>query len=163
GLLAFLVLSLRAREAEDRDANRAHDIVLRLLDANIAETPAAIGELADYRRWADPELERVVADPAARRDRRLRARLALLPADGRHADALHEEMLEADPQDFAVIRVALAPHADGMVDGLWDLLEKKAGDPRRRFRTAAARFRAAAALAAYDPTNPRWDAAGRWV
>src|SRR5262249_37127449 len=55
------------------------------------------------------------------------------------------------------------PHADGMVDGLWDLLEKKAGDPRRRFRTAAARFRAAAALAAYDPTNPRWDAAGRWV
>jgi serine/threonine protein kinase/formylglycine-generating enzyme required for sulfatase activity len=156
GLLVCLALVVRGREAEDRAAARAQDIVLRLLDANLAETPAAIHELAPYRRWADPELERVAADPSARRDRRLRACLALLPVDARQADVLRDDLLDADAPDFPVLRDALAPHAADLAGGLWDLLETEAGDPRRRFR-------AAAALAAYDPTSPHWDEVARWI
>src|SRR5262249_6831125 len=96
------------------------------------------------------------ADPASRRDHRLRARLALLPEDAGHADSLRDELLEADLHNFAIIRDALTPHATGLVGDLWDLLETDAGDPRRRFR-------AAAALAAYDRTNPRWEGAASWV
>ena len=155
-LLACLVLFVRGREAEDRAASRADDIVRHLLDANIAETPTVIDELAAYRRWTDPVLEQVAADPAARPDRRLRARLALLPVDPSHADLLRDELLDADSQNFPVVRDALASHAAGLGDGLWDLLATEAGDPQRRFR-------AAAALAAYDPTNPRWDGVARWV
>jgi formylglycine-generating enzyme required for sulfatase activity len=156
GLLVCLVLFLRGREADDRAAARANDLVLHLLDAKLAETPAIIDELAAYRRWADPALEKVTADTTTRGDHRLRARLALLPVDRRHAEPLRDELLEADSTDFPFIRDALAAHSAGLVGGLWDLLETEAADPRRRFR-------AAAALAAYDPTNPRWDASACWV
>jgi hypothetical protein len=155
-LLACLVLFVRGRDAEDRAAVRADDIVRRLLDTNIGEIPGVIDELAAYRRWADPVLERVADDPASRPDRRLRARLALLPVDPSQVAVLREEMLEADSHDFLVVRDSLVPHAAGMCDGLWDLLETEGGDPRRRFR-------AAAALAAYDLANPRWDGSARWV
>src|SRR5262249_46760862 len=127
GLLVGLVLFLRGREAEDRAAARANDIVSHLLDANIADTPAIIDTLTAYRRWANPMLEQVAADPAARQDRRLRARLALLSEDDRHTGPLRDELLEADSHDFAIVRDALAPHATGLVGGLWDLLETDAG------------------------------------
>jgi serine/threonine protein kinase/formylglycine-generating enzyme required for sulfatase activity len=157
-LFVGLLLFIRAWEVEDRAAARAKDIILRLLDAKMAETPAVIAELDAYRRWADPLLEKVANDPHSRRDHRLRARLALLPVDGRQADVLLEELLEADSQDFPVLREALAPHAADLAGGLWDLLETEAADSRRRFR-------AAAALASYDPENRRWDgsARARWV
>jgi serine/threonine protein kinase/formylglycine-generating enzyme required for sulfatase activity len=156
GLIAGLVLFVRGREAEDRDAARAHDTVLRLLSGNVAETPAVIDELEPYRRWADPALEKVEADPKARPDHRLRARLALLRVDPRHAEALRDNLLEAESQDFPVIRDALAPYVADRGGDLWDVLEMEDADPRRGFR-------AAVALATYDPTNPRWDGAAGWV
>jgi serine/threonine protein kinase/formylglycine-generating enzyme required for sulfatase activity len=156
GLLVCLVLFIRGREAENRAAARANDLVSHLLDANIAKTPAIIDALPPYRPWANPLLEKVAADPAARPGHQLRARLALLPEDARHADPLRDELLKADLQDFMIIRHALAPHTTSLASGLWDLLEKEAGDPRQRFR-------AAAALADYDPANPRWKGAASWV
>jgi formylglycine-generating enzyme required for sulfatase activity len=156
GLVVGLALFLRELDAKDRAADRASALVLRLLDSNIAETPAIIREIADYRRWADPELEQVAADPAVRRDRRLRALLALLPVNPRHAGALREELLDSEVLDFPVIRDALAPHAAAVTDGLWDLLETEVADP-------GGRFRAAAALAAYDANSARWEPVSRWV
>jgi serine/threonine protein kinase/formylglycine-generating enzyme required for sulfatase activity len=156
GLLVCLVLFIWGREAENRAVSRANDIVSHLFDANIEETPAIIDTLTAYGPWANPTLEKVAADPVARRDHRLRARLALLPKDARHADPLREELLEADLRDFVIIRNALAPHATGLTNGLWDLLETETADPRQRFRGAVA-------LAAYDPTNPRWEGAASWV
>jgi serine/threonine protein kinase/formylglycine-generating enzyme required for sulfatase activity len=155
-VLTGVVLFLRAREAEDRAAARANELVHHLLDAKIAETPSIIGDLDAYRLWADPELEKLLADPATPHDHRLRARLALLPTDSSRAEGLRDELLEADSQDFPVIRDALAPYAAGLIGQLWHVLEAEAADLRRRFR-------AAAALATYDPMNPRWDAAALWV
>ena len=62
GLVACVLLIVQALDAQDRAATRARETVLRLLSSNIAETPAVIGELAAYRRWADPMLKEVAAD-----------------------------------------------------------------------------------------------------
>jgi serine/threonine protein kinase/formylglycine-generating enzyme required for sulfatase activity len=155
-LLTCLGLFIRKSEAEERAAARAKDIVLRLLGANIAEIPAIIGELDEYRRWTDPVLDKVASDRAARRGHRLRAQLALLPVDTRHAAALRETLLNADSQEFPIIRDALAPYAADLSSALWDLLETATGDSRQRFR-------AAAALAIYDERNSRWNRTAPWV
>jgi serine/threonine protein kinase/formylglycine-generating enzyme required for sulfatase activity len=157
-VVALLIAGLffRAHLEEERAAARADATVRRLLDAKTAEIPAIIDELAGQRRWADPLLEKVLADPAARSDRKLHARLALLPGDAGHVASLRESLLQADASDFPYLRDALAPYRADLVEGFWQILESARDDPRRRFR-------AAAALATYDPSARRWQAAARWV
>src|SRR5262249_44906362 len=94
-----------------------------------------------------PQLEKVLADPKALPEQKLRARLALLP-DPRHVPELRESMLEADAADFAIIRDALAPLQAQLIEPLWEELQATRGNSERRFRAAAARAR-------YDPDSPR--------
>ena len=155
-LLAAATIVFRGQLAEERAAARADALVRRLLAANVAQVPEIVDELGEYRRWADPALERVLADPVAGRDRRLRARLALLPVDRRHADELRERLFNADPAEFPVLRDALAPHRADLVGPLWDVQAADGDDPARRFR-------AAVALATYAPADPRWEAAAPWA
>ncbi|HTU18595.1 MAG TPA: SUMF1/EgtB/PvdO family nonheme iron enzyme [Gemmataceae bacterium] len=156
GLLMWLGLLIQGWQTKDRAAGRAEEIVRRLLDAKIAETPAIIDALHEYRPWTNAALEKIAGDPAVRADHRLRAQLALLPVDPRRANPLREEMLDADCQDCLIVRDALAAHAAELSEDLWDQLESSDGNPRRRFR-------AAAALAVYDPLDPRWKKSARWV
>jgi formylglycine-generating enzyme required for sulfatase activity len=65
-------------------------------------------------------------------------------------------LLEADANDFPVIRDALAPYRADLIDGLWKVLEAALGDTRQRFR-------AAAALASYDPASPHWEDQEHWI
>lgn len=155
-LLVFAVAFLRDRLAVERAAARADGIVHRLLDSHIAQTPAIIEELADYRHWTDPRLEQVLADPTAGRDRQLRARLALVPVEHRYVEDLRENLLEADANEFPIIRDSLAPHCSRLNRGLWELLEADNGEADRRFR-------AAVALATFDPASSRWEGAKQWV
>jgi len=155
-LLACAALFLRKQYAEERAASRADYMVRLLLNADITKTPAIIDDLADFRSWTDPQLEKVLADPAAPRQHQLHARLALLPVDPRHLEVLRELMLEADPIQFAILRDALTPYQTSLVDGLWDLLKSNRVDSQRRFH-------AAVALAAYDPSSPRWKGLEGWV
>lgn len=156
--LLLVVSSILYREhlVEQNNKDQAKALVERLVDANLAETPAIITELSGKRKWADPMLEERVANEKERPHRRLRARLALLPVDSHHADDLRERLLEADPTDFPIIRDALAPHSAGLIDAYWDVLRSEASHPDRRFR-------AAAALAAYAPADSRWEGSVRWV
>jgi len=147
---------VRRNWSEERSATHADGLVRRLLDANAAETPGIIDELTDYREWADPLLEKELADPSARRDRQLRARLALLPVDSRHVGDLRERMLDADPVEFPVIRDALMPYRADFVEELWRLLKSPEDELGRRFR-------AAVALATYSPTDQRWEHSSEWV
>src|SRR5207302_380175 len=135
---------------EERAAARADALVRQLLDAHLAQTPAIIDELAEYRRWADPLLENEVRDRTARPDRQLRARLALLPVDRAQVNGLREGLLEAEPGDFSPLREALAPFRGELVEGLWNEMQSEGADPRRRFR-------AAAALATYDSGGAGWE------
>jgi serine/threonine protein kinase/formylglycine-generating enzyme required for sulfatase activity len=155
-LLACAVVFLRKQLAQETAATRANDMVRLLLYSDIAKTPAIIDDIAEFRQLTDPQLEKVLADPTAPSERQLRARLALLPVDPRQVEYLRENMLDADPISFLVLREALMPYRAELVDGFWDILAARRGDPQRQFR-------AAAALAAYDPTGGRWKDVESWV
>ena len=124
----------------------------RLLDANINEVPAIVQEMSRYRRWLDPLLYNAYIQAANEKDRRkqLYSALALLPIDASQVNYLSERLLDAEPGEVSVLRDALSPHQDLLLDKLWSLVETPdiGREPQR--------LRAAAALAEYDPASANW-------
>ena len=59
-------------------------------------------------------------------------------------------LLDAETAEVPVIRDALAPHKDELLDKLWAVVEKPEKGKEQQ------RLRAAAALAKYDPDSERW-------
>lgn len=130
-------------------AAQAAALVEALAKADTAEVPRLIEELAAYRSWADPLLEQLAADAASDPRQRLHASLALVGRDPEQVSYLSDRLLTARPDQLMVIRMALGGYREQVRSTLWELAE----DPRR---DANRRFRAACALAAYDPDSPRW-------
>jgi hypothetical protein len=130
---------------------RASALLDRLYEAEIARVPTIVREMAPFRRWLDSRLEaeRHATRPDSKR--LLYASLALLPVDPEQADYLAGRLLDADPTTVGVIRDALASAPEQPVARFWKLLED-ARAPK------SLRIRAAAALAAYEPDSPRWEA-----
>jgi formylglycine-generating enzyme required for sulfatase activity len=149
------ILTIRGQVIQQNQAAHAAGLVQRLLDANIEQVPAIIGELAPYRRWTDPLLAAASADAerTGSRSRQLDASLALLPVDPGQVEYLYRRLLDADPQEAAILIQQLAGHRGELVPRLWAVVDQP---PRDR---EGQRLRAAAALAAYDPDSPRWDRA----
>ncbi len=181
GAVLLLLLAGVAYEAEGRSrAQYFHD---RLLDASPSEVPRIVAEIGPYRRWvvpllqSDPLLQErdrgtapapapqdddaakddVVSDSKARRHLNLRVGL-LLTADPGQVEPLYERMLTADPDDFYWIRSALQAHKGELIPRLWQAAAAD-GMAARSDR----RFRAACALAKYDPGNPKWKDLGAEV
>ncbi len=77
--------------------------------------------------------------------------------DATQVDYLYGRLLDAEPQEVPVIRDALAPHKDDLLDKLWAVVET----PEKGKESQ--RLRAAAALAKYDPESERWAKAKRPV
>jgi hypothetical protein len=149
-------LYVSGRVAEDRAAQHAADRVAHLGDAEVSQVRVIVDDLGPYRAWADPRLRDILRDPAATPKQRLHASLALLPTDAGQADYLRARLLQPDaaPGEVLVIGEFLDRHGQGepLRDGLWPLLE----DPGEK---AERRFRAACALARFDPDSRRWDRA----
>jgi hypothetical protein len=124
----------------------------RLLDANTNEVPAIVQDMAPYRRRLDPLLHeaRAQADKDNDRRKQLHASLALLPVDASQVDYLKGRLLDAEPREVFVIRDALLPHKDRLLEELWGVV----GTPAKNKESQ--RLRAAAALAAYDPESAQW-------
>jgi formylglycine-generating enzyme required for sulfatase activity len=76
----------------------------------------------------------------------LHASLALVPVDDGQVEYLYQRLLVAGPTELPVIRDALAGHRDAVAERLWGVLSDAQADPDQRFR-------AACALATYDPTG----------
>ena len=68
-------------------------------------------------------------------------------------DELREEMLKADPRELILIRSVLKPRGESLRDGLWSIEVDPYVDPGRGFR-------AACALAEFDPQGSRWNERG---
>ncbi len=151
GLLAF---RLRDSLAQDREAAHAEGLVQRLLVADTPKVPEIVDEIGKDRSIVDPLLKRALKDTAAFPTQRLHARLALLPSDPSQVDPLFEQLLECDVESFPIIRDALRPARKTLTPRLWNLCQTSNRDPQRQFR-------AAAALADYDPTSPFWDKQSR--
>jgi formylglycine-generating enzyme required for sulfatase activity len=153
--LAALALLLAWGAWEYHGRMRAAALRDRLVNAATVEVPQVVADLAPYRRWAEPLL-REALPRAGDTARGLNLRLALLPWDPGQVDGLYDLLLTAWPGDFVVVRDALAPHRAKLEGRLWAELEGRAGNPGRRLR-------AACALAAYAPDDPRWGRLSREV
>jgi eukaryotic-like serine/threonine-protein kinase len=128
---------------------RAQTRISDVLAAEIGEIRSKIENLAPYRRWADSELQRVAQDPSAELKKRRNANLALLPAGLADVGFLIEQLLAGEPEEVKVIGRALANYHPEMADRFWAVLENQEA-------TKDQRLRAACALAANEPDNPRW-------
>jgi formylglycine-generating enzyme required for sulfatase activity len=143
-------LAIREQVMEQRRATYAAGLVQRLLDADTAQVPPVVGEMADYRQWTDPLLRAEIDMAADKSRQKLHASLALLPVDGSQVTYLYDRLLDAGPHEIPVIRDALAPHKDDLLEKLWAvaLMSEKGNESQR--------LRAAAALARYDPESKQW-------
>jgi formylglycine-generating enzyme required for sulfatase activity len=150
GLVALLLVG---REGYGRQ--RAQVMRNRLLEAATEDVPEIVREMGPYRHWLDTPLRRSYAEAEARHDmrRQLHASLGLLPADHRQISYLIDRLLTALPQEAIVIRAALEQYATEVSPPLWKIvLDMK--------RLPGERLRAACALAAYEPDDPRWRQVG---
>ena len=139
--------------AEGYSALQAGARVESLRTAATADVPALTRQLGPYRRWADPRLRRIVRESDGRGRERLHASLALLEVDASQVEFLAGRLLAAPVGVLPILRDALEPHRGRLVPGLWAELQGAAPGEDRLLR-------AAAALARYDPGNPRWTGAG---
>jgi formylglycine-generating enzyme required for sulfatase activity len=109
-------------------------------------------------QFADPARARIQAETKRMREdrRRLHSSLALLQFDQSQVECLYGRLLDAQPQEIAVITEALGKtgHGAELTGRLWDVVER----PRRGHENQ--RLRAACALATYDKESKRWDADG---
>jgi serine/threonine protein kinase/formylglycine-generating enzyme required for sulfatase activity len=153
-LTALALLGLLAwGGTEGYGSLRASGLVEKLAAARTADVPAIIGQLGDYRRWANPRLEILARDGEGYSRERLHASLALLAVDASQLPFLERRLLDATPVELPVLRDALKPHRGVLVPRLWAALDgAEPGD--------ASLLPAASALADYDPDSPRWGAAG---
>jgi formylglycine-generating enzyme required for sulfatase activity len=149
--------AIREQVVAQRKATQAAGLVQRVLDAETAQVPGVVGEMAEYRKWTDPLLRQENGKAANNPRQKLHASLALLPVDAAQVDYLYPRLLDAEPHEVPVIRDALVPHKGSLLDKLWAVAEQ----PRKGQESQ--RLRAASALAKYDPDSPRWGTAGALV
>ena len=162
GLVALLAAALLGWGIQQTYGRfRAAGLVEALCAAETTEVPSLITRLNPYRRWANPALTEVVREALDGSKEQLHARLALLPVDPGQVDPIVEALLGAEPASFPVLRGLLSPHGASLSERLWQILQDGS-------ETAERRFRAAGALAVYDPQSPHWqdasdDVAGQLV
>jgi serine/threonine protein kinase/formylglycine-generating enzyme required for sulfatase activity len=154
---AVMGLAIRGQVVEQRKATHAAGLVMRVLDAETAQVSGVVVEMAEYRKWTDPTLRQEYGEAAMNSRRKLHASLALLPVDATQVDYLCGRLLDAVPQEVSVIRDALAPHKDFLLDKLWAVVDR----PEKGKESQ--RLRAASALAKYDPESQRWGKVGSLV
>jgi eukaryotic-like serine/threonine-protein kinase len=121
----------------------------RILNVDTEILPEALKEIEPYRRWINPMLIRDYENTISEQIK-LRASLALVPADSTYVDYLSGRLLDAKPNEVMVIRDALAPHKDGLLEKLWAVVENPGKGKESQ------RLRAAAALAKYEPESEKW-------
>jgi formylglycine-generating enzyme required for sulfatase activity len=126
-----------------------------LLSAEMDRVPAVVGEMTPFRHWVDPLLRESLAGSDDPRER-LRLGLALLPSDPNQVQPLCRRLFDVEPREFTVVRGQLEPYGGELSKDLWAGLADPTGERERRFR-------AACALAAYAPEDPRWAPFGPFV
>jgi eukaryotic-like serine/threonine-protein kinase len=150
GIAAAVAVAVLFSAWEINGRFQAASLVKRLVAADIAEVPGIVQKLAGYRRWADPLLRQ--EDP----NKKLHLDLALLRVDQSKIAELWDELLVVSPSQFPVVRDALLPYMDSVVEPLWNV----ALEPKRKTRE---RFQAACALATYTPDDEQWSQINTFV
>ncbi|MGO9113623.1 MAG: formylglycine-generating enzyme family protein, partial [Thermoguttaceae bacterium] len=108
--------------------SRATALQRQLYSAQIDKVSGIIADMGPYRWWIDPLLRSDLAQAGGDDDgKRLRASLAMLPADARQAEPLFERLMaadrsmDADPGAFDAVRQALLPYKAQFTGRLWGI------------------------------------------
>jgi len=135
-----------------RESARYHAqaMVRRLLAADLVDVPEIVGQVRQLQKWAEPLLRQEQQAAPEQSQAKLHTALALLTVDDRQLDYLYERMLQSASGEFPTLRDVLAEHREKLSGRLWSDAESAESEDRR--------FRAAAALATYEPANPGWRA-----
>jgi serine/threonine protein kinase/formylglycine-generating enzyme required for sulfatase activity len=149
GIVAVTLVAILLTAREFTGRFQAGSLVEQLVSADIAQVPGIIERLNGYRPWADPLLRH--EDKTAERDsnQKLHLALALLPVDAAQVAYLREQLVLVTPSQFLVVRDALLPHREAVVEALWNV----ALDPNHPTQE---RFQASCAVATYAPGDERW-------
>ena len=149
--LVFIGFRIRGQIVDTRQATYAASLVSSLLRAETQNVPGILAEMEQYGTWIDVPLRK--AHEAALDDStdKLRTSLALLEGDTSQRDYLFQRLLRAEPDEVPMIVGALSTERDGLASQLWKVADDSTGDGQQRLRCACA-------LAAFDPTSPRWSA-----
>ena len=151
-LLVGMIIAWTAYEWNG--SSKAASLVRALENAPTADVPDIATEIARYQRWARAQLVRISNQPEADEKHRIHASLVLLHLNvplhfGPEIDVLFNHMLRAEPDELIVLRNALANHRVRLTPMTWSVLESDEAVPKEKFR-------AACALALFDPSSPRW-------
>ncbi|MSR58765.1 MAG: hypothetical protein EXS05_14120 [Planctomycetaceae bacterium] len=149
---AFVVLSVVGTliAVERQNAVRAAGLVAELESAEISQVPGIVIKINDYRQWADPLIKEQDRRASVDSVIKLHAALALLPVDDSQVVYLREQLPKVQLAQFSVVRDALRPHSEAIVEPLWSVaVEIKPATLES--------FQAACALATFSPDDARWD------
>ncbi|MGE0758275.1 MAG: SUMF1/EgtB/PvdO family nonheme iron enzyme, partial [Pirellulaceae bacterium] len=130
-----------------RDAE-ATRIVEGLLQADTSQVKTIIGNLSDYREYANDDLGKAFTESPDDSNAKLHVALAMLPDDKSVLPFLKDRLLTVTPMQFEHVRDLLKDDKHELVASYWETA--KTGE------TPALRFQAACALANYDPDNEHW-------
>jgi serine/threonine protein kinase len=147
--LAVLSVALFARWHRHRQEEQASHLVDQLLVADVTRVAALTEQLDDLPGPWRFRLRRISADSSAPYPERLRAHLAIVPENPGSVPFLVRELLRATPVEFKAILYALRAQQARTRDILWPIAAGPTPATERRFR-------AAAALANFDPENKGW-------
>lgn len=147
---------VQRQNLEQQNLTRAQGLVDALVNADTSRVPELLRDLAEYRRWADPLLRRESAMAKGNSREKLHLALALLPVDELQVPYLRDQLPVVSPSQFPVVRDALLPQREKLVESLW----KVALDTNQLIQP---RFQAASALATYAPADKRWEKVNQLV
>jgi serine/threonine protein kinase/formylglycine-generating enzyme required for sulfatase activity len=102
---------------------RAATLVRQIARAETPRVPTIVKELSPYRRWGGPLLVQEREGAPAGSRQRTNVAIALLSDDPKEAEYLLERALQADKDEFPVLRDELFAHRAKLVDRLWPMLE----------------------------------------
>lgn len=154
----FAIKAYREQVKRDMaDRNRAIAQMQALTTSVAGELPGIFESLTPFQATILPMLYDKLDDVQTTADERPRLRMAIVELEQdpvlreQQAVQLVDYLLVADPEDFRVTRDCLDFCKQAMADQLWTDAEDSTDSSSR-----GRRFRAAAALAQYDPGSPSW-------
>ncbi|MEM8670077.1 MAG: bifunctional serine/threonine-protein kinase/formylglycine-generating enzyme family protein [Planctomycetota bacterium] len=128
------------------DANRLVDALLK---AETSEVPGILMDLSSYPVLRQDDLLSGLTDSPDGSDAKLHAALALRESNQDAVAYLREQLLNVSAEKFNIVRDLMADQKDALVEGYWEIAKSDADEQKR--------FRAACALAGYDPGNTHWE------
>jgi hypothetical protein len=138
GIASVVALAALLSAWEINSRFQARSLLKRLVVADSTDVPCILKELDAYHRWADPLLRQEASQATQGSKQKLHLALALLPTvEGKIAE-LWKQLPLVSPSQFLVVRDALLPYKDRVVEPLWNVALDPECEIQRRFQAACA-------------------------